>query len=118
MWCDAFREDTTLWLGAIGCLALLIGPFVLLARGKGVRGPLAFTWAVTSVFAPVGWFLLGAAWWPVIAVAAGAGFGLLVAAVERGRRRAAFGLMGALGGAGWFSVLLILLAGASGSCLD
>lgn len=119
MWCDAVQDDSRAMLGVVACLVLFVAPAVLLSLGQSVRGPLVLTWAVASVFAPLGWAVLDdEALWLPLAVVAGTGFGLVVAAVEGGRRRAAFALMGALGGAGWFSVLSILLAGFAGTCLD
>ncbi|MDA0173588.1 hypothetical protein OJ998_31075 [Solirubrobacter taibaiensis] len=118
MWCDALQDDSRLTLGVLACLALLVLPAVLLSLGRDVRGPLVLTWAAASVFAPLSLMVLDDPLWLPVAVAAGTGFGLIVAAVEQGRRRATFAAMGALGGAGWFTVLVILLAGVSGSCLD
>jgi hypothetical protein len=118
MWCDTLQDESSLLAGVFACLALLVLPAVLLSVGRDVRGPLALTWAAASVFAPLSRIILDDALWLPVAVVAGTGFGLVVAAVEHGRRRATFAAMGALGGAGWFTVLVILLAGTSGSCLD
>ena len=132
MWCDTPHEHSralfTL-IGAAGFLVLLIGPVVLLVRGRGVRGPLAITWAAASVITPFAYANVervlhrpaGGWLWLPVAVAAGIGVGLLVSRVEHGRRRATFAAMGALGGAGWVTLLLSLvlaLTAATGTCLD
>ena len=100
MWCDTLQDESSLLLGAVVCLALLVLPAVLLSLGRDVRGPLAFTWAATSVLAPVSRIVLDDPLWLPVAVVAGTAFGLVVAAVEHGRRRATFALMGRSAGRG------------------
>ena len=132
MWCDPrpeYSRPLFTLIGAVGFLVLLIGPIVLLVRGQGVRGPLAITWAAASVVTPFAYANVdlvlhrpaGGWLWLPVAVVAGIGIGLLVSQVEHGRRRATFAAMGALGGAGWVTLLLSLVlavTAATGTCLD
>ncbi|MBE2314788.1 hypothetical protein DVA67_002285 [Solirubrobacter sp. CPCC 204708] len=124
MWCGALAEDSrVLWTiaGTVAFLALLVVPLVLIARGRGVRGPLVLTWVAASVLAALAWVLAEGVWAFAFTVPAGLALGLAVSRIEDRRSPGSFALVGGFGGAGWVAILAALVlavSAATGTCLD